>query len=603
LRVNCLDCYSLWYDEVTSVETAQRGWEGIFGYRFGWVGNQTPLHYMLVWLTAQFADPVETSTWVRLPSALAGALTVLVVYRLGSVLFSRAHGLVAALLVALTPTLLDYSQELRPYSMLTFLTVLSVLCLIEAARGGRSWWWVGFALSTILNLLNSPVALTFVLPPLGLYVLWLGWKLWRERSAGSEARRRFLCLIMSLLAIGCVALPTLMGILTVTRYVAEEGQLTIGSLISLLAVLAGWFTQIVIGGQLEVVVQVISLALAAAGAFLAIRARRDNGFAALPSLLFVVIPWITLAYFMSRYFVVPRYVLFSAPFFVLLVSYALLYPLGLLKNIDGRVPSVVRVMSSLPLVAAVSLLGVGAFNYVTVDMSDILPDRPDYRAATRYLDEEVGPEDIIVLADHNALGYTSAMFYWHNSPPVPVYDVRDPRLAELVTNSDIFWVFGGMGPSLVEDLSAASQGRHTTTAFRAVVIVREQPQSATMLGNLDRMVKLLRALRPNHVPFIALEASLHQARGEVTEAVSDYYAAGEEGNKVLGNEYLRTAKGFAERGQMEEAWREANISKFMGPSNPELHSWMAEQLSAEGSPSEAQVAQEIAEGLRALGGK
>src|SRR5438477_10008090 len=128
LRLATLDAHSLWYDEVLSIETAQRGLNAIFTDRFGWMLVQTPLHYFLVWLTIQPADPTSTSFLVRLPSALAGSLTILVVYGIGRELFGRAPGLAAALLVALSTVALDYSQDLRPYAILTLLTALSVYC-------------------------------------------------------------------------------------------------------------------------------------------------------------------------------------------------------------------------------------------------------------------------------------------------------------------------------------------------------------------------------------------------------------------------------------------------------------------------------------------
>ena len=66
-----------------TIETARRGLHAIFTDRFGWMLNQTPFHYLLVWLTVQPVDPTVTSMLARLPSALAGSLTVLVVYVLG----------------------------------------------------------------------------------------------------------------------------------------------------------------------------------------------------------------------------------------------------------------------------------------------------------------------------------------------------------------------------------------------------------------------------------------------------------------------------------------------------------------------------------------
>ena len=102
LRAYCLDCYSLWFDEIASLEVAQYGPGFFFTDRFGWMRVQTPLHYFTVWLTTLLADPTATAFFVRLPSALAGALTPVVVYALGKEAFGRAPGLLAAGLLALS---------------------------------------------------------------------------------------------------------------------------------------------------------------------------------------------------------------------------------------------------------------------------------------------------------------------------------------------------------------------------------------------------------------------------------------------------------------------------------------------------------------------
>lgn len=58
LRLYCLDCYGLWYDEVASILIARRGPLAIFTDRFGGMLVQTPLHYLIVWLT-QLPFPPE----------------------------------------------------------------------------------------------------------------------------------------------------------------------------------------------------------------------------------------------------------------------------------------------------------------------------------------------------------------------------------------------------------------------------------------------------------------------------------------------------------------------------------------------------------------
>ena len=83
-RLYCLDCYSLWMDEVDSIALAQRGLGAIFGDRFGMFAEHTPWHYLMVWLTIQPLDPTMTSVLVRLPAALAGALLVPLVFAWGA---------------------------------------------------------------------------------------------------------------------------------------------------------------------------------------------------------------------------------------------------------------------------------------------------------------------------------------------------------------------------------------------------------------------------------------------------------------------------------------------------------------------------------------
>src|SRR5215218_1400014 len=134
LRVGCVDCHGLWVDEVLGLNVAMNGPAYIFGNRFGWLGNQTTWHYLLQWLMSLPVDPAVTPALVRLPSVLAGVFLPLVVYGLGRELFSRGAGLIAALITALSPIMLDYSHDARPYSLLAFLTAVSVYCLVMAER-------------------------------------------------------------------------------------------------------------------------------------------------------------------------------------------------------------------------------------------------------------------------------------------------------------------------------------------------------------------------------------------------------------------------------------------------------------------------------------
>jgi len=126
LRLTRLGAQSLWIDEVLS---------------FGWIAEidrnglasllhniHGPLHAAVTWLVSR----VSTSeAWLRLPSALAGAAAVPALGLLGRSLYGPAVGLAAAVLLALSPFALYYSQEFRNYAF----TILFAIAVLAAAHG------------------------------------------------------------------------------------------------------------------------------------------------------------------------------------------------------------------------------------------------------------------------------------------------------------------------------------------------------------------------------------------------------------------------------------------------------------------------------------
>jgi hypothetical protein len=111
------------------------------------VGGETspPLFYVLEWLMSKLFGSGEVA--MRSVSALAGTLTGPVVYELGRATISRRVGLVAGALIAVSPVLVWYSQDARPYALLVFLGALSLLCLVRAVESGTRFWLAAWALA------------------------------------------------------------------------------------------------------------------------------------------------------------------------------------------------------------------------------------------------------------------------------------------------------------------------------------------------------------------------------------------------------------------------------------------------------------------------
>lgn len=145
LRIFMLGAKSLWLDEVFSVTQASQSGAAIAADQYDW---HPPGYYLFLheWLGVD-----QSEFWVRLPSALLGTLTVLVVYRLGH-LRSERIGLIAAGLLAIDPMHIWYSQEARMYATLTCFAAIGVYFAIRLLR--RAVWidWLGYALAMMLTI-------------------------------------------------------------------------------------------------------------------------------------------------------------------------------------------------------------------------------------------------------------------------------------------------------------------------------------------------------------------------------------------------------------------------------------------------------------------
>ncbi|MFC2023772.1 glycosyltransferase family 39 protein, partial [Chloroflexota bacterium] len=125
LRFYGLDAHSLWNDEGTSVAIARL--DPISIARNAALDIHPPLYY---WLLSGWVRMLGTSeAAVRSFSALLGVLLVAVTFALGHRLAGRGVALLAALLSAIHPFQIYYSQEARMYILLALLTAMSALAL------------------------------------------------------------------------------------------------------------------------------------------------------------------------------------------------------------------------------------------------------------------------------------------------------------------------------------------------------------------------------------------------------------------------------------------------------------------------------------------
>ncbi len=603
LRLYHLDYYGLWYDEVASIEIARRGVAAIFTDRFGGMLVQTPLHYFIVWLMDRLADPASTASFVRLPSALAGALVPPCVYVLGRETLGRGPGLIAALLVALTPVQIMHSQDVRPYTMLTLFSVLTAYCLLRAERTGRAGWWAAFALAAMADLYISYFTITLFLPALAPYVLWVLYSLYGHGpgtgTAPAGRSRRYAPAAFAAIAIACI--PLLLDLLRLERTAPNLGALP--ALVG--TYMVAYFTRLApvgVGGAVEEYAQWGLLLLAVVGLVSGVRSGSRRARGAVLCLSVVVIPALILAAFRTSNIVFLRYALFAVPFYYLLAAGGLVSVARQGQAATGRW---LRPLAGVVAVAVgaglVMLLAVGAGIYFNPGEHTRLSYMPDYRGAALYLARKATPHDLIIMVDEPALGMAVVNFYWHGTPPAPTYDSRDPRLFAQPTGDvgSVYWVisFFQNDPDFMEEISADPKWAGSQR-FERVVVVEEHTDD--LPASFDRLVSRLEARLPDFQPVKTLRGCVYQAQGQAEQAASAYRAAGAY-YPQLGEEFLATAQGFAGRGDAARAWREAITSKFMQPGNPEVHRWLAAYLQQAGYVRESLMEARIAELLARSG--
>ncbi|MDH4209478.1 MAG: glycosyltransferase family 39 protein, partial [Anaerolineae bacterium] len=159
LRVYQLDAKSIWFDESHSLNRASLDLLSIASGKQIWGGRvvqditHVPFYFFLLHFLIKLAG--DSDFTLRFLSVLFGVLTVPLIYFIGKKLCHARIGLWAALLATFSPFYLWYSQEARMYTLLVFLGLLSVYCLLRAIGEDKVGWYAIYAATTTAMLYTS----------------------------------------------------------------------------------------------------------------------------------------------------------------------------------------------------------------------------------------------------------------------------------------------------------------------------------------------------------------------------------------------------------------------------------------------------------------
>jgi mannosyltransferase len=194
VRFATLDVQSFWLDEAVTVGLVRLDF-GEMLERIPDSESTPPLYYVLAWLWSRVFGDGEVG--LRSLSALAGTLTVPVIYAIGARLLSQRAGLLASLLAAVNPLLVWYSQEARAYALLALLCALSTLLFLRARERPSAGRLAAWAAVSALALATHYFAGVLVVTE----AVWL--------LAGLQARGRLRAALASgaLVAVAAALLP------------------------------------------------------------------------------------------------------------------------------------------------------------------------------------------------------------------------------------------------------------------------------------------------------------------------------------------------------------------------------------------------------------
>ncbi len=149
MRFYQLGAQSLWVDEINQTRIAGL----VDSAGFGVVAEHDNVAPLSHWMLGAWIQAGGTSeTWVRMPSVLAGGLTIVLMFVLGRQLFSSRVGLLAAAITACSPLNVWYSQDARMYALLMCFSVGIMLAFWQATTGRGTWRaWLALTVVTVLG--------------------------------------------------------------------------------------------------------------------------------------------------------------------------------------------------------------------------------------------------------------------------------------------------------------------------------------------------------------------------------------------------------------------------------------------------------------------
>lgn len=409
---------SVWIDEMLSIGDAKT---------FHWKGNVRPLYYFLLRFWMRFG---QTDAWLRSLSVLFSLGSIFLIYRLGARMVGQGVGSTAAIVMTLSPLFINHAQEIRMYSLSTFLTLAGTLALVNTMDAPRRTTLAAWAIARTGAILTTPINLLLLFPDSLLF----GWKFRRQR-------RWWVAFGCGLVFIGAVFIPPALLLTTggkaddfmskqvadytkpglaqilgmplqfavyyPLRYLLESHKIVLANnQLGDASLLSSFFSANALSLFFYGIVGVMTLALMAVALWSIPQQERPENTIAIAAWALIPAAGMLCASYLKNSIWFPRYLLFIAPYFILLMAVGWVWVWQ-----RWRIAAV-----ALALAYCVAVGG-GLRDYYTVLY------RNDWQGVAQTLSRQQKAGDVLLY--YSALGFRdlSLLRYYRGSIPVQFLEI------------------------------------------------------------------------------------------------------------------------------------------------------------------------------------
>lgn len=392
---------SLWIDELYSIYDA-----GLINLTpleiIDKLLNVRPLYYLLLRVWTIFG---QDEIWLRSLSVGFGVGSVFLVYRLGRQVAGETVGILASLLLAVSPMFIYFSQMVRMYSAGTFLGILGSLFVALALDKPRTRYFAGWSITRSLVFLTAPLNLSLLAADIILLGVYFRRKPDILRKIGQWLLFIGILCLPSAYSLVEQALPFLKKALGITENLATSKDVSPFHLPVELFRKVKKFTVFpfpststmvsrILQGYTLVLVSVMGLGF---------YKNRHTTSRLLWIAAWTFLPWLIHAIVSSR-MLFDRYIFYTAPYLVILVA------AGLVRawKMDRMVASVIAIAYAL-------IVTTGLGRYYSVQ------DRQDWRSLFDFLNQQGADTLIYSMELVSSDKFSNALNYYNQSETDMIY--------------------------------------------------------------------------------------------------------------------------------------------------------------------------------------